>query len=53
MNRIAGDLLRIASELMPRIKATFTRDDKIEERVYKPCLPDYSLLLSQRDLRED
>lgn len=34
MSRMAGDLLRIASELLPRIKATFTRDPKAEERVF-------------------
>jgi len=34
MNRMAGDLLRIASELLPQIKATFARDEKIEERVF-------------------
>ena len=32
MNRIASDILRVATELMPRIRATFERTDKIEER---------------------
>lgn len=32
MDRIANDLLRIASELLPRIQVTFTRTPKIEER---------------------
>lgn len=32
MNRIARDILQVASELLPRIKATFTRTPKIEER---------------------
>jgi len=32
MNRIARDLMQIASELMPRIRVTFTRTPDMEER---------------------
>lgn len=32
MNRIANDLMRLASELLPRIMVTFTRTPKIEDR---------------------
>lgn len=32
MDRIARELMRIASELLPRIKVTFTKTPKTEER---------------------
>ena len=32
MNRIASDLIRMAADLLPRIKATFPRTPKTEER---------------------
>lgn len=32
MDRIASDLLRIASELLPRIRVTFQKTPKVEDR---------------------
>lgn len=32
MDRIARELMRIASELLPRLKVTFTKTSKIEDR---------------------
>jgi hypothetical protein len=45
MNRIANEILHIASELLPRIKATFTRNSEKEERDYNSVFIDFQRFL--------
>ncbi len=53
MNRIARDLLQIASELIPRITATFTRDAKVEDRDFSAIQMDIQRFVSTLRKNED
>jgi hypothetical protein len=53
MNRIANEILHIASELLPRIKATFTRNPEKEERDYNSIHFDIQRFVSTLRKNED
>jgi hypothetical protein len=53
MNRIASELIFLASELLPRITATFTRDAKVEDRDLSSIQMDIQRFVSTLRKNED